>query len=32
MRNGSDITCIWTMEGWLYLAALLDLDDHSIVG
>lgn len=28
----SDITYIWTGEGWLYLAALLDLYDNSIVG
>jgi len=28
----SDITYIWTEEGWLYLAALLDLYDSSIVG
>lgn len=28
----SDITYIWTKEGWLYLAALLDLYDKSIVG
>ena len=28
----SDITYIKTDEGWLYLAALLDLYDHSIVG
>lgn len=28
----SDITYIWTKEGWLYLAALLDLYDNSIVG
>ncbi len=28
----SDITYIWTKEGWLYLAALLDLYDNSIAG
>ena len=28
----SDITYIWTNEGWLYLAGLLDLYDNSIVG
>jgi len=28
----SDITYLWTEEGWLYLAALLDLYDNSIVG
>ncbi|HNX58486.1 MAG TPA: IS3 family transposase [Spirochaetota bacterium] len=28
----SDITYIWTDEGWLYLAAILDLYDEAIVG
>lgn len=28
----SDITYIWTREGWLYLAGILDLYDKSIVG
>jgi transposase InsO family protein len=28
----SDITYIWTDEGWLYLAGLLDLYDSSVVG
>lgn len=28
----SDITYIWTDEGWLYLAAILDLCDEAIVG
>ena len=28
----SDITYIWTDEGWLYLAAILDLFDKAIVG
>ncbi|MGE5396212.1 MAG: IS3 family transposase, partial [Chitinophagales bacterium] len=28
----SDITYVWTKEGWLYVAALLDLYDNSIVG
>ena len=28
----SDITYIWTMEGWLYLAAVLDLFSRGIVG
>ena len=28
----SDITYLWTGEGWLYLAALLDLYDNAIVG
>jgi len=28
----SDITYIWTMEGWLYLAVILDLFSRQIVG
>jgi len=28
----SDITYIWTLEGWLYLAAVLDLFSRGIVG
>ncbi len=28
----SDITYIWTMEGWLYLAAVMDLFSRGIVG
>ena len=28
----SDITYVWTDEGWLYLAGMLDLFDHEIVG
>jgi putative transposase len=28
----SDITSIWTDEGWLYLAGILDVYDDSIVG
>ncbi len=28
----SDITYIWTFEGWLYLAVILDLFSRSIVG
>jgi transposase InsO family protein len=28
----ADITCIWTMEGWLYLAAVLDAYSRKIVG
>jgi transposase InsO family protein len=28
----SDITYIWTFEGWLYLAAVLDLFSRGIVG
>jgi putative transposase len=28
----SDLTCIWTMEGWLYLCIVLDLYSRMIVG
>jgi putative transposase len=28
----SDITCLWTREGWLYLAIILDLFSRKIVG
>lgn len=28
----SDITYIWTMEGWLYLAAIIDLHSRMVVG
>src|SRR5262249_47460291 len=28
----SDITCIWTEEGWLYLASTMDLYSRKIVG
>lgn len=28
----SDITCLWTAEGWLYLAIFLDLFSRMIVG
>lgn len=28
----ADITAIWTLEGWLHLAAVLDLGDRQIVG
>jgi putative transposase len=27
-----DITYIWTAEGWLYLAVLLDLYSHAVIG
>jgi transposase InsO family protein len=27
-----DITYVWTLEGWLYLAVLLDLYSHRVVG
>jgi transposase InsO family protein len=29
---GSDITYIWTDEGWLYLAIVLDLFNREVVG
>jgi len=28
----SDITCIWTHQGWLYLAVVMDLYSRAIVG
>ena len=28
----SDITYIWTLEGWLYLAAILDLFSRGVIG
>lgn len=28
----ADITAVWTLEGWLYLAAVLDLFDRRVVG
>lgn len=28
----ADITCLWTHEGWLYIAAVLDLFSRRIVG
>jgi len=28
----TDITYIWTLEGWLYLGVILDLFSHRIVG
>jgi putative transposase len=28
----TDITCLWTQEGWLYLSAVLDLFSRRIVG
>ena len=27
-----DLTSVWTTEGWLYLAVILDLDSHLMVG
>ncbi len=31
-KRGGDITAIWTYEGWLYLAAVLDLFSRRVVG
>src|SRR5699024_1404929 len=28
----ADLTAIWTLQGWLYLAAVLDLRDRQLVG
>jgi putative transposase len=28
----TDVTCIWTAQGWLYLAAILDLYSRRVVG
>lgn len=28
----ADLTAIWTLEGWLYLAAVLDLHDRQLIG
>ncbi len=28
----TDVTCVWTAEGWLYLAAILDLCSRRVVG
>lgn len=28
----SDITCVWTREGWLYLAVVIDLFSRRVVG
>lgn len=28
----ADLTCIWTREGWMYLAAILDVYSRKIVG
>ena len=27
-----DLTCVWTTEGWLYLAAMLDLYSRAVIG
>lgn len=29
---GSDISYIWTAEGWLYLAVVIDLNSRRVVG
>jgi putative transposase len=29
---GADISYIWTAEGWLYLAVMLDLFSRRVVG
>jgi putative transposase len=28
----TDVTYVWTLEGWLYLAAILDLFSRRVVG
>lgn len=28
----ADLTALWTLEGWLYLAAVLDLHDRQLIG
>ena len=28
----SDITYIWTLQGWLYLTTVMDLSDRKIIG
>lgn len=28
----ADFTCIWTAEGWLYVAAVVDLFPRRVVG
>jgi len=28
----ADVTCVWTLEGWLYLAAILDLYSRRLIG
>jgi len=28
----SDVTCLWTQEGWLYLAVVIDLCSRQVVG
>ncbi|GAA4776832.1 hypothetical protein GCM10023219_25760 [Stakelama sediminis] len=30
--EGTDVTYIWTAEGWLYVAALMDLFSRRVVG
>lgn len=29
---GADITCLWTQEGWIYLAIVIDLYSRRVVG
>ena len=29
---GADISCVWTREGWLYLAVVIDLFARRVVG
>ncbi len=29
---GTDITCLWTQEGWIYLAVVIDLYSRRVVG
>jgi putative transposase len=28
----SDVTCVWTMEGWLYIAVVIDLYSRRVIG
>jgi transposase InsO family protein len=28
----TDITCVWTLEGWLYVAVVIDLFSRQVVG
>ena len=31
-KGGADLSCIWTQEGWLYLAVVIDLFARRVVG
>ena len=31
-KRAGDISCIWTREGWLYLAVILDLHSRRVIG